>query len=176
MVAVKNNLVFIILSGIPCSGKTTWIKQNIDKIAERHDAPVTVISKDIIREEIYKTGQQWKWDKEKERAVNDKFYKQLGQAATLQHAVVIVDNTHTSESRIDRYFNIFRSMILNGNIKVCVKFFDVPFYKAIMRNVLRRTKTGKWIPYEHMCNYHENYNKINKLKYAEDVYYDEGEL
>ena len=160
----KDNLVLIILCGPPCSGKTTWREQNTDILFERYNkAPVMTICKDDIREKLF--GKDYKIDTKLEKAVNDHFYQQLGLAAKFQTGVIILDNTHCKESFIDGYLSIFRLMEQRGQITIYVKFFDVPLWKAHLRNIWRNIRTGKYIPYRMMKILCRNYNKIIKLKY-----------
>jgi len=162
----EDNLVLIILSGIPCSGKTTWIQQNTWKLYNKYSAPVVVISKDLIRESLYKSNYNGaQRTKVKENKVSDIFYKQLGLAASFQSAVIIIDNTHCDESRIDRYLSIFKNIHTTKKMKIYVKFFDIPLWKAHLRNLIRRLKTGKWISWPNMKIHYNRYQTINQEKY-----------
>lgn len=44
---LAKNLMFIMLSGVPCSGKSTWRAQMVSEL-ERHNIPVTTLSADDI--------------------------------------------------------------------------------------------------------------------------------
>src|SRR6478736_2225809 len=122
----KDNLVLFILSGIPGSGKSTWVKEKVELLNDKYQRPVIVISKDAIRENLFRTT-NFK-DKVKEEKVTDIFYKQLGIASSFKSAVIIIDNTHCDESRINRYFQIFKNYHTAQKIEYKVVFFNTPFW------------------------------------------------
>lgn len=159
----RDNLVLIILSGIPCAGKSTWVEENTLKFYDQHRCPIITISRDAIREALF--GQNYKFSKQNEDAVTDEFYKQLGAAASFKSAIIIVDNTHCKETYIDKYLAIFRGMHETKKMKIYIKFFDIPLWKAYLRNIWRNFGTGKWIPPKVIKSMYRNYNKINRQKY-----------
>lgn len=169
MTVIKDNLIFIILCGIPCSGKSTWVKKNIDAIQDKYGKPVVVISRDTIRESTFDM-KKYRYDDKGEKLVTEKFYKQLSHAINLKDAVVIIDNTHVKPARIDIYFKMFKAMIDNGAIKMYVKFFDIPLWKAKLRNFIRDWKTGKHIPAPVMEGMYANYKRLDKAKYLKHDY------
>jgi predicted kinase len=171
VVRKKNNLVVILLVGIPCSGKTTWVEDNTHRLYDKYDAPVVVISKDEIREEL--GGKDYRWTPEFEKKVVEKYYKLLSTAINLDEAVIVLDNTHVKPKEIDLYLSIFRSMMYNGTLKMRIKFFDIPFHQAKLRNFARRNKTGKFIPDEVMQAMQRYYTAIDKSKYKRYIYEDE---
>jgi hypothetical protein len=89
----------------------------------------------------------------------------MGVASTFKKAVIILDNTHCRESGIDKYLTIFRGMHSSKKMSIYVKFLDIPLWKANLRNIWRRVKTGKWVPFKVMKEKYQSYNKINKDKY-----------
>jgi predicted kinase len=162
----KDNLVLFILSGIPGSGKTTWIQQNTWKLYNKYCTPVVVISKDLIRDSLFKSDYNGvERTKEKEKKVSDLFYRQLGLAASFKSAVIIIDNTHCDESRINRYFQIFKNYHSAQKVEYKVVFFNTPFWKAHLRNIIRRLKTGKWISWKAMRAYYNRFKTIDQKKY-----------
>lgn len=170
MTVVRDNLVLIILCGIPCSGKSTWTESMINRLYEHYgSAPVIVISRDEIRESLFDMS-KYRYDNEREKLVTDRFYKQLSQAVTLKHAVIILDNTHVKPARINVYLQSFKSMIDNKTMKVYVKFFDIPLWKAKLRNIWRNFRTGKHIPNSVMNAMYSNYIKLDKSKYKDYAY------
>src|SRR5688500_15342033 len=101
----KDNLVLIILSGIPCAGKSTWSDRMTEYLYLKYDcAPIIVISRDTIREAKY--GKNYVFSKEREDEITKEFYKYLGVVSTFRNAVIILDNTHCKESYIDKYLAI----------------------------------------------------------------------
>lgn len=169
MTVIKDNLVFIIMCGIPCSGKSTWVKNNLDELSKKYNAPVIVISRDIIRESLSPV-REYQYVPSNESKVTHLFYRQLSHAINLKNAVVIIDNTHVKEGRIDTYFAMFKKMIDSGIVKIHIKFFDIPLWRAQVRNYIRKWKTGKWIPKDVVDNMYKNYIKLNRQKYKDYEY------
>lgn len=162
----KDNLVLIILSGIPCAGKSSWLSSAVTHLTLRYsNIPIIIISKDVIRETKFGKNKFNFSSKEANRIVTNEFYRQLGIAASLKNAIIIIDNTHCGESRIDRYLAIFRGMHTTKNIKILIRFFDIPLWKAHLRNIWRAIRTRKWISWTHMKEYHKRYTETNREKY-----------
>lgn len=162
----KDNLVLIILSGIPCSGKDFWLNSAVKHLTSRYsDIPIIIISKDIIRETRFGKNKFDFSSKEANRVVTNEFYKQLSVASSLKNAIIILNNTHCGESRIDRYLAIFKGLHATKNIKIYIRFFDISLWKAHLRNMWRAFLTGKWISWKHMKEYHKRYIETNREKY-----------
>jgi tRNA uridine 5-carbamoylmethylation protein Kti12 len=159
----KDNLVLFILSGIPGSGKTSWVNKNTEILHDRYQRPVMIISKDLIRERLFFTTNIK--DVEKEKKVSEVFYRQLGLASSFKNAVIIIDNTHCTESHIDRYFQIFKNLHMPEKMVIYVKFFNTPFWKAHFRNIVRKWKIGKWISWKDMLTYRKRFKAIDQKKY-----------
>jgi predicted kinase len=160
----QDNLVLVILSGIPCAGKSIYSEKMTEWFYATYDrAPVITISRDAIREA--KFGKNYKFSIEREEEVTKEFYKQLGIASTFKRVVIILDDTHCKESYIDKYLAIFRGMHNSKKMEIYVKFLDVPLWKAYVRNVWRKLKTGKWIPFKSINTMKRNYDRINREKY-----------
>jgi predicted kinase len=164
----QNNLAFVILCGIPCSGKSTWAAQVASKYILEKGTPVAIICKDDIRENLF--GKDYTYSNENEKKVIDEYYKQLGRASAFKNALVILDNTHCKPSNIDSYFSIFKGMYSTGHVKIYVKFFDIPLWKAYVRNVLRKWKTGKYIPKKAIKGMHKAYKAIDQSKYKDLIF------
>jgi predicted kinase len=141
-----------ILSGIPCSGKSTYIKTNC--------VGFEVISRDNIRDELF--GKTYKPHSKKEDRITDVFMLQLLIQLDLKRNVVI-DNTNVKEGYIDKFLNLMNENYPQYNIEII--FFDISLFKAKVRNILRYLKTGKWIPMNVMDVMYRNYNKLNRNKY-----------
>jgi predicted kinase len=166
MVMQRNNLVFVLLVGIPCAGKTSWLKEHRENLRKYFNAPVAVVSKDLIRASLYPDNQQ-RYDVAREKEVSDAYWKQLGQMIHLKHAVIVIDNTNVAPERISTYLNILGTMINNGQIQFYMKFFDVPLYVARLRNIKRKWLESKWVPDRALAKYYENYKGIDQGKYKE---------
>ena len=111
-----------IMTGLPGSGKSTWIKQNIED-------KVVVISKDLIRQDMgIITDQNVKaiGDKKQEKEVNRKQEEQIKQAI-IDNKDIVIDNTNIGKSR-KHLIDILRKhkyYIIGVNIKtpyeICYK-------------------------------------------------------
>lgn len=134
-----------ILIGPPCSGKSTYAwKQN-----------KSVISCDGIRElVVWKQNEgKYKFTKENEEIVWDKFYGHLSQWTR----DIIIDNTNCRQVYLDKI-----RKALNPSIEweIEYKYFPTPYWKLWIRNYIRKWKTGKWIPIDILRNMHNNFNKL----------------
>lgn len=141
----------LILSGIPCSGKSSWVRTH------QQIYPSVVISRDTIRETAFKQPYVYTNQNELEvtRILDYQFNKYTNWCRD-----VIIDNTHTKES----YLNEWIKRKPEG-YTLRIIFFDCPLWKAHIRNVLRFLKTGKWIPIKIMNQMKKNYDKIDRKKY-----------
>lgn len=129
----------IILSGIPCSGKSTWArKQNLP-----------ILSCDTIRDEI-KEGKKYFFNRVNEDITWSLFYLYVSEMDT----DFIIDNTNCKNSYIQKIIN---SLNPNYIWDVEIKKFDVPLWKAYYRNIIRYMKTGKFIPLQTIKNFKKNY-------------------
>lgn len=138
----------IILQGIPCSGKSSWAHKQ-DNISS-----TVIISCDQIREDFY--GKSYKFSKEKEDIVWDNFYLRIRSYSSLSvKPDIIIDNTNLRQKYIDNIKNN-----LAEDYEIEIKRFDVPLWKAHIRNIIRRIKTGKWIPIKVMNNFHKRYKQL----------------
>ena len=147
-----------ILVGIPCSGKSTYAKtlpKNMDKYT-------AIISRDTIREFGWLFKQPYKFSKQNEDLVTIEFYRQFNLWLEPEKGCfeVCLDNTHCQQKYIDRIICDYGKIY-----EIQIKFFDISFFKANYRNIVRYFKTGKWIPINVMNSMYKNYNKINKKKY-----------
>jgi predicted kinase len=131
----------IILSGIPCSGKSRFVKNYAHSYC--------VISCDNLR------GNNYIFSKENEDEIWNKFYDILNTAYTN----IIIDNTNCKQIYIDK---IKKNLNKDFNWNIVVIRFDISLRKAKIRNIFRYLKTGKYIPNEVMNNMYKNYNKLWK--------------
>lgn len=159
----NNNLVLIILVGIPCSGKSTWTQRYISNLKVASGERIILISRDIIRLEMF--GKNYKQNKADEEKVTERYYKSLGQAVLFKNATIVLDNCHVKDKYIDKYLTMFRGMHESGNMKIFVKFFDVSLVKALWRNFWRRWNIGKNVPMAVIRKFYTAYKKIDKTKY-----------
>lgn len=142
----------IILQGIPCSGKSTWITKHcpIDYQGYRY----TVLSCDDIRNQMF--GKKYKHNNADEIAVWEIFYSFIENSVTAQESFII-DNTNLKQKYINQIM-----CRLTDNYEIEIRRFHVPLWKAHLRNIIRRVKTGKWIPIKIMNNFHKRYKQLKQ--------------
>lgn len=129
----------IILSGIPCSGKSTWAKKK----------GIPIISCDIIREDLF--GIDYKFTTDNEKVVWNTFYEKI----RLFTSDFIVDNTNCRKIYIDRI-----KECLDKNCSIQIRHFHISLTKAYYRNIKRWILTGKYIPFKVIKNMQKNYKKL----------------
>lgn len=147
----------LILSGIPCAGKSTYAMSHL---SNNRGWDIAWISRDNIRWQMDKSNYQH--TKSNEKQVTKEFYKRLVEAAD-EGRDIIIDNTNCTEKYLNEFINFFDAKYPEYN--VAVKFFDISFIKALIRDFIRSWNTDKSIPYKVMWRMYKNYNKINRDKY-----------
>ncbi len=145
--------------GAPCSGKSTWIQNNLEAIQKKHDANVIIISQDTIRESHF--GKKYKQNWKDEKEVTKTFYAQFQRAVLLEKAVIILDNCHMNVGNIYQIMEILRPMRLEHYAKFYIKIVRQTYQKAFWRNIWRRLKTGKWIPIKVLKDFYQRYDKLD---------------
>ena len=135
----------IILQGIPNSGKSTWANKQYGFI---------ILSCDNIR--YIKFGKEYKFSPWNEKMVWDDFYD-LIEIWVYIGRNIIIDNTNLKQAYINQIM-----CRLTDNYEVEIKRFDVSLWKAHLRNIIRRVKTGKWIPIKVIKAMYNNYKKLEK--------------
>jgi predicted kinase len=157
--------IICILVGIPCSGKSSWVKDNTEAC---DDGSHLVISRDDIRDKAF--PKPYKITNSNEAEVSRLFNHILQSALTDDTTEVIyLDNTHCKEKYLQAYL---QDDFIRGHAnRIIIKFFDCPWWLAQVRNIGRWAYTGKWIPIDVITNMYKNYNKIKKHKYATYLLY-----
>ena len=140
-----------VLVGIPCSGKSTWAQYQ-----QEIQGGIVVISRDDIRKEWWRKYVQ---NRDNENEVT-KIFNNRFKISTDRGVDIILDNCHCKESYINEW--IARKP---KDYTLRVIFFDIPLWKANLRNIIRYVGTGKWIPFKVIKNMKSNYDKINRSKY-----------
>ena len=154
MFKINQPTVFI-TCGIPCSGKSTWIKNTLTP------AGFKSISRDDIRLEMYKCKySDIPFTPQSEHMITNVFDNRVTTAITKREDIVL-DNTHCRSSYLKEAIYRFAGT----DYKIYVVFFDIPIWKAYLRNIIRYIKEGKWIPKDVMKAMYKNYNKINQKDY-----------
>lgn len=154
----QKKLILICMIGAPCSGKSTWIEKWAPILYTRHQTNVIVISRDNIRDSLF--GKKYKQNTVDEQAVTRKFYEQLSTCATLEHGIIILDNCHMNPNYLKEYYYTFHHLINSGKMEFYIEFFQIPLWKARVRNFRRRLRTGKWIPDKVLKSFYNPYRYI----------------
>lgn len=155
----------IILVGIPCSGKSSWVAK---LIAYEEPNTVAVVSRDAIRQSEY-FPKPYTFTRTNEGLVTDLFNVDLNNKLREPFVqYIVLDNTHCKEKYIDEI-----NIKYGKTYHIAIKFFDCSFQKAWIRNLVRRVVSMnpyKWIPYKIMIDMERNYKTINKEKYGNLLY------
>ena len=162
---MEQNLTVIVLVGTPCSGKSTWIKKNMNKIIMKHQCQVDVISRDAIRLQYFSPDGTYVFNPLNEKNVTEIFNDKLKQSAEKSKAVIILDNTHVKRSYIEAYFRYFESLINQGKAKIYIKVFDEPYWKLCLRNIRRKISEKKWIPFKALKKMYNDFQSLNLIGY-----------
>lgn len=152
---MNNQFEILVLSGIPCSGKSTFRNNPIYK-------DHVVICRDDVREKYW--GRNYSYTDQNETKVST-ICENTFDFAVGEKKNIIIDNTHCKEQYLKLWIEARPS-----NYMLKIYFFEVPLWLAYIRNVGRWLKCGKWIPFFIIKNMKKNYDKIDKKKY-EHVFY-----
>lgn len=153
----------IILCGIPTSGKSTWADSyQKNEYIRYHGEDIRIpriISRDKIRLDTF--GIKYKQNNKDEQLVTEIFDKMI--TLCIDNKLnIIIDNAHTVAKYLNASINRFKSTDYTIN----VKFFDIPLWLAYYRNITRRWRTGKWIPFNVIKRMKKNFKNLNKKDYA----------
>lgn len=143
----------IVLSGPPCSGKTTFAMS----------LGLPIVSKDIIRKEYF--PQPYRHSSENDRKVKEIEDELIDGFVNKLCIDCIIDNTHCKDSYLE---NIYRKYA--NKHKIEIKFFKTSLARLLIRNYIRWFQTSKWIPIKDIVQLYKNYKKINQKKYEYLLY------
>lgn len=138
----------VIVQGIPCSGKTTWI------MSQYGNRLNYVLSRDDIRIELNPQG-KYKFDPKVEDVVTSIFNKRFNRYLSWKYNIYI-DNTNLKP----RYYQKFVERAEKEGYEIEFKKFPISLWKAQYRNIIRYIKTGKYIPWNVMKNMYKAYKKL----------------
>lgn len=149
----------IITCGIPTSGKSTWAnKMTLLNTYQDDFRRYRIVSRDDIRMRLY--GPSYRPSGEKEKYITQVFNEVLNNYIAAKFNIIL-DNTHCKEAYLKEALKRFDGT----NYSVKVKFFDLPLWRAFLRNWKRRLQTGKYIPWNVIKSMKTNYDKINQRHY-----------
>lgn len=144
--AKKKDKVFIMLSGIPLTGKSTFIKQVLPSYLMSLSEERYVISSDNIIEKMTRENNStynvlWS-DKIKE--ATEIMWSNANIILENKFPLVFWDQTNLSKKKRQKILNRYQKE-LQDYLKVCV-FFETPDYETLtLRNHVRANLTGKYI-------------------------------
>lgn len=149
------NKTIEILCGIPCSGKSTYVsnqlKSNLFSFA---------VSRDSIRETLF--GKYYKQNNRDEKLVTSTYNNLVELYVSMKITEkIILDNTHCREKYIDEIIRKY-----GETNTIVIKFFECSLIKAHYRNVIRYIKTDKWIPISVINSMYKHFKNINRKKYT----------
>jgi len=137
-----------ILVGIPLAGKSTYTKK-----FPKSD----IISRDAIRLVFF--GKDYQYTDKNEKKVTE-ISKMLFDESIKEKKDILIDNTHCRESYVNDAIKMVPS-----EWEIEVRFFEIPLWKAYIRNVWRWIWKGKYIPIGVIRNMKKNFDKIDRKKY-----------
>lgn len=142
----------MILIGPPLSGKSTYARKQIGK---NHN--ITLLSCDIIRMSLI-NSEKYVFSPEKEGKVWNIFYSSLKEVGD-EKKDVIIDNTNCRLPYIHKIEEVLGKEYYYARV-----YFDVPLWKLYMRNVIRRLKEDKWIPFKVIKQMRQNFLKLKNYE------------
>lgn len=160
----QNNLVILIMLGIPCSGKTTWVSKNKERLKKQFNVDsVEILSKDEIRYKIGKNS--YKYTKENEHKITTIFYKLFSKAILSSNKLIIIDNTHVQKKCIESYIQTFNALMNQKKIIFKIKVMNTPYWLCAIRSFFRRITTGRKTPLSVIKEYDNVIKSINLENY-----------
>jgi predicted kinase len=140
----------IVMCGLPGSGKSTWVKNYIEKQNKLEPLQnIIVLSKDSIREELFGSRD----DIEHEKEVSELFEKRL-KDALLERASIIIDNTNIKHKTRERY----KKLADDYGYKYHIKYIERPLAELYVarpgdkwKNVIHRMLMEFEYPADEYC-------------------------
>lgn len=119
-----------VMVGVPGSGKSTWIEQEVARLEDDHRT-TCVVSRDFVRKSLLNDHDGY-FDKETE--VFNEFVRQINEAMELGIDVVFADATHISPASRAK---LLGRLAADPHTKLTFEVIDVPLDVAIKRNAQR---------------------------------------
>lgn len=119
-----------LMIGIPASGKSTWIEQEIQHLEEEHKT-TCVISRDYVRLSMLKPGEDYFAH---ENDVFNEFIRQINEAMELGIDIVFIDATHINPASRNK---VLSRLTPDSNTSLVLEIIPVSLSTAIERNAKR---------------------------------------
>ena len=140
-----------ILSGVPGSGKTTWVKEQIAKRGGVH------CSRDEVRFAMLKDGEDYFAH---ENEVWSKWIGQVNKAITNPDVEnVYVDATHLNDTARTKVIKA----LAEGNYQLIVVIFDIPLETCLEQNELRRGDGRAYVPKSVIRRMHASFQTDSEI-------------
>lgn len=149
-----------ILSGLPGSGKSTWVKNRVK--SEGDNCSSIIVSRDEIRFNLLKDNEEYF---SKEDKVFSIFINTINKALENPSITeIFVDATHLNDKARNKVLNRLNTNFAN---EIVILIFDVPLETCIERNSKR---TGRaLVPTEVIVNMNKSFQKTSSIPKAEVI-------
>lgn len=118
----------ILMCGIPASGKSTMIKQEVEKLHSNY----RIISRDAIRFSMVSSDEDYF---SRETEVFDRFIKQINNALSFEIEHIYVDATHVSKGSRHK---VLSKLTIPPGVNLRVVVMTIPVHVALNRNANRQ--------------------------------------
>lgn len=156
-----------LMVGIPASGKTTFVKQEIERL-EADGVTCAHISRDIVRFSMLEDNDEY-FDKENE--VFNEFVRQVNESIALGIENVFIDATHINPASRRK---VLSKIVHDKSTRLIVDVFDAPLYEAANRNFLRKGRER--VPYDALKNMYYNFSYPAMEEFARMNFYNFSEV
>lgn len=119
-----------VMVGIPASGKSTWIKNEVARLEEEHKT-VGVISRDVVRFSMLNDNEDYFAH---EDDVFEEFIRQINECMEVGIDIVFADATHISPGS---RFKLLSCLNPDPNTHLVFEVMDTPLETCLKRNEKR---------------------------------------
>lgn len=119
-----------LMVGIPASGKSTFIQQEVNRI-ESEGRTTCVVSRDYVRQSLLQPGESYF---ARETEVFNEFVRQVNEAMEIGFDVVFVDATHVTPASRKK---ILSKLLPDPRTSLTFVELECPVYIALARNEKR---------------------------------------